>query len=133
MGGIDARCGTRFLCLDIDGTRQAVIERSIPRGESYGLGRRRTRSATAPGYTGRRRGDAVRTRVTVQQAHTSEWLGVFGAPGNGSLETIIPSVLATISRYLTSRAWPAHRTLLRFDGEHGRFPEVHRLVHSGFG
>lgn len=133
MGGIDDRRGKRWLCFDIDGTRQAVIQRSVPRGEPYVGGARRTPEATAPGYTGRRRGDAVRTRVAVQQAHTSEWLGVFGAPGNGSLETLMESVLGAVSTYLGARCWPSARTLLRFDGEHGRFPEVHRLVQAGMG
>jgi hypothetical protein len=133
IGGLDDRRGTKFLCFDIDGTRQAVIQRSVPRGESYVGGKRRATQAVAPGYTGRRRGDAVRTRITVQQAHTSEWLGVFGAAGNGSLETLMEPVLRTVSKYLASRMWPMARTLLRFDGEHGRFPEVHRLVNSGMG
>jgi hypothetical protein len=32
----------------------------------------------APGYTGRKRGEVVRTRTTLLQAHTHQWLGTFG-------------------------------------------------------
>ncbi len=36
----------------------------------------------APGYRGRKRGEVVRTRTTVLQAHTQEWLGTFSNPGS---------------------------------------------------
>lgn len=39
----------------------------------------------APGYTGRKRGEGVRTRTTILQVHTHQWLGTFGEPGNGDL------------------------------------------------
>ena len=31
----------------------------------------------APGYTGRKRGETVRTLTTVLQAHTHQWAGMF--------------------------------------------------------
>ncbi len=34
-----------------------------------------------PFYTGRKRGEVVRTRTTVLQAHTHQWLASFGNPG----------------------------------------------------
>jgi hypothetical protein len=36
-----------------------------------------------PGYLGRKRGEVVRTRTVVLQAHTHQFLGTFGGPGNG--------------------------------------------------
>src|SRR6266700_7894 len=43
---------------------------------------RRLRPLCAPGYTGRKRGEVVRSRTTVLQAHTHQFLGTFGNPGN---------------------------------------------------
>ncbi len=36
-----------------------------------------------PGYTGRKRGQVVRTRTIISQAHSFHWLGSFGNRGNG--------------------------------------------------
>src|SRR6266700_2476318 len=44
---------------------------------------RRLRPLCAPGYTGRKRGEVVRSRTTILQAHTHQFLGTFGNPGNG--------------------------------------------------
>jgi hypothetical protein len=38
----------------------------------------------AKGYRGRGRGEVTRTRSTVSLSHASEWLGTFGAAGNGT-------------------------------------------------
>ena len=42
------------------------------------------RPVCAPGYTGHKRGEVVRTRTTLLQAHTHRWLGMFGGEDNGN-------------------------------------------------
>jgi hypothetical protein len=37
----------------------------------------------AKGYFGRKRGQVGRTRTTVLQPYTHQWLGTFSGPGNG--------------------------------------------------
>jgi hypothetical protein len=44
---------------------------------------RRLNEVCAPGYTGRKRGQVVRTRTVISQAHRFQWLGSFGNRGNG--------------------------------------------------
>lgn len=83
-GGLIDRAGERFWLFDVDGTRQCVRQRPLAGAVSRPAARRRTSAATAKGYTGRKRGEGVRTRSAVAQAHTSEWLGTFGASGNGA-------------------------------------------------
>jgi hypothetical protein len=131
LGGLLDRCGERWLVFDLDGTRQTVLERAVPDDARFGTPRRRRRDATAPGYTGRKRGDAVRTRLSVQQSHTTEWLGAFSAAGNGRIDALVPFALYTIATYLAARGVEGSRALLRFDGEHGHPVDIHRLVTSG--
>ncbi len=49
--------------------------------EEYPPGQRRSGKACAKGYRGRKRGQVVRTRSNIAQAHTSEWLGAKGTGG----------------------------------------------------
>jgi hypothetical protein len=73
----------------------------------------------APGYRGRKRGEVVRTRTTVLQAHSYQWLGSFGNRGNGHYREELRKGLAAIRRYLTAYQLEASRTLVRLDGQYG--------------
>ena len=68
---------------------------------------------------GRKRGQVVRTRTVVSQAHTYQWLGTFGNRGNGSYRVELRQGLAAIGRYLTAHQLPKERTLLRLNGQYG--------------
>lgn len=77
--------GTEFLVFDVDGTRQAARQRALPSTPDLPPAQRRLDEVCAPGYTGRKRGETVRTRTTVLQAHTHQWVGTFsGATGAGN-------------------------------------------------
>jgi len=73
-GGLWDRQGNHFLVFDIDGTREAARQRALPNTADRPAPQRRLRPLCAPGYTGRKRGEVVRTRTTVLQAHTHQWL-----------------------------------------------------------
>jgi hypothetical protein len=77
------------------------------------------RPLCAPGYTGRKRGEVVRTRTTVLQAHTHQWLATFGNPGNGEYRAELRRAVATIRGYLKAHHQPAEHALLRLDGQYG--------------
>src|SRR5205807_1847977 len=72
-----------------------------------------------PFYTGRKRGEVVRSRTTVVQAHTHQWLGTFGNPGNGEYRAELRRAMAAIRDYLKAHDHPEERTLLRLDGQYG--------------
>jgi hypothetical protein len=72
-GGLWDRQGTRWIVFDVDATRQAARQRALPQTEDRPAPKRRMKQVCAPGYTGRQRGECVRTRTTVLQAHTSQW------------------------------------------------------------
>jgi len=77
--------GTQWLVFDVDGTRQAARQRALPSTRDSPVAQRRLEEVCAPGYLGRKRGETVRTRTTVLQAHTHQWVGTFsGASGAGN-------------------------------------------------
>jgi hypothetical protein len=80
---------------------------------------RRLDEVCAPGYTGRKRGEVVRTRTTVSQAHSYQWLGSLGNRGNGRYRTELRQGWASIKRYLTAHQLSEARALLRLDGQYG--------------
>ncbi len=82
-GGLWDRQGTYWQVFDIDGTRQAARQRALPCTSDRPPVQRRLSEVCAPGYTGRKRGEVVRTRTTILQAHTHQWVGTFSGAGNG--------------------------------------------------
>ncbi len=83
LGGLFDRAGKQWMVIDVDGTRQAARQRTLPQTEALRAPHRRFDQVCAPGYQGRKRGEVVRTRTVVLQAHTDQLLGTFGSPGNG--------------------------------------------------
>lgn len=117
--GLWDREGNRWLVFDVDGTREAARQRALPQTPDRPAPQRRLRPLCAPGYTGRKRGEVVRTRTTVLQMHTHQWLASFGHPGNGQYREELRRAKATIQRYVTVHRFPKERTLLRLDGQYG--------------
>src|SRR5438132_1231408 len=72
-GGLWDREGTHYLVFDVDGTRQAARQRALPQTSELPAAQRRLQEVCAPGYLGRKRGELVRTRTTLLQAHTHQW------------------------------------------------------------
>ena len=119
MAGLWDRQGSRWVVFDVDGTREAARQRALPQTPDRPSPQRRLRPICAPGYTGRKRGEVVRTRPTVLQAHTSQWLGTFGNQGLGEYRTELRRAVAAIQSYLKAHHHPEARALLRLDGQYG--------------
>jgi hypothetical protein len=77
-GGLWDREGTHWLVVEVDGTRQAARHRALPQPSDRPAAQRRLGEVCAAGYTGRKRGEVVRTRTTVLQAHTHQWYMISG-------------------------------------------------------
>jgi hypothetical protein len=73
LGGLWDRLGQQHVVIDVDGTRQPARQRALPHLPTLPEPHRRLRQVTAAGYLGRERGEVVRTRTTVLQAHTHHW------------------------------------------------------------
>jgi hypothetical protein len=63
-GGLWDREGTQWVVFDIDGTREAARQRALPVSPDRPAPQRRMRDLCAPGSTGRKRGEVVRTLIS---------------------------------------------------------------------
>jgi hypothetical protein len=113
------RAGGQWEVIDIDGTREAARQRALPKTEDLPAAQRRLDEVCAAGYTGRKRGEVIRTRTVVSQAHNSQWLGSFGNRGNGEYRKELAHALGVIRRYLAALGLPQTHALLRLDGLYG--------------
>ncbi len=118
-GNLLDRTGGEWIVFDLDGTREAARQRALPQAEDLPPPFRRLDDVCAPGYTGRKRGQVVRTRTIISQAHRFHWLGSFGNRGNGRYREELRQGLWAIGRYLTAHQFPPAHALLRLDGQYG--------------
>src|SRR6266849_5174286 len=102
-GGLWDRQGNHFLVFDVDGTREAARQRALPKTADRPVPQRRLRPLCAPGYTGRKRGEIVRTRTTILQAQTHQFLGTFGNAGNGEYRAELRRAVTAIQSYRETR------------------------------
>jgi len=117
--GLWDRASTQWLVFEVDGTREAARQRALPQTSDRPAAQRRLRPLCAPGYTGRKRGEVVRTRTTVLQAHTYQWLGTLGNAGNGEYRAELRRAVGAIHGYLKAHQFPPGRAVLRLDGQYG--------------
>ena len=118
-GGLFDRQGNHYLVFDVDGTREAARQRALPQTAARPAPQRRLRPLCAPGYTGRKRGEVVRSRTTVLQAHTHQWIATFGNPGNGEYRAELRRAVTAMQSYRETHHHPEERVLLRLDGQYG--------------
>ena len=121
-GGLWDRQGTQWLVFDVDGTRQAARQRALPCTPDLPPAQRRLDEVCAPGYLGRKRGETVRTRTTVLQAHTHQWVGTFSGAtgaGNGDYRGELRQAVKAISAYLQAQSLQPDQAVVRLDGQYG--------------
>src|SRR5438309_7520766 len=118
-GGMFDRQGNHFLVFDVDGTREAASPRARPQTADRPVPQRRLRPLCAPGYTGRKRGEVVRSRTTILPAHTHQFLGTFGNPGNGEYRAELRQAVTSIQSSLQAHHHPQERALLQMSGQYG--------------
>jgi hypothetical protein len=131
-GKLVDRVGHERLVFDIDGTRQAARQRGLPKTEELPAPQRRLTQVCAPGYTGRKRGEVVRTRTVVPQAHSYQWLGSFGNRGNGLYREELRRALSAIRAYLQAHQLSPIIALLRLDGQYGTGANITDLADFSF-
>src|SRR5881275_1409967 len=131
-GSLVDRTGVARVVFDIDGTRQAARQRALPKAEELPPPQRRLNKVCAPGYTGRKRGEVVRTRTVVSQAHSSQWLGSFGHSGNGRYREELRRALTAIKGYLEAHHLTPTSALLRLDGQYGTGAVIADLANFPF-
>src|SRR5438128_7633502 len=131
VGGLWDRQGQRWVVFDLDGTRQAARQRALPQGPDLPPPQRRLSAVCAPGYLGRKRGEVVRTRTTLLQAHTHQWLFTSGAAGNGDYRGELLQGLSVIVAYQSALGFLPTQALVRLDGLYGNGAIVVDLIAAG--
>jgi hypothetical protein len=131
-GKLVDRAGNERVVFDIDGTRQAARQRARPQTEELPTPQRRLNQVCAPGYTGRKRGEVIRTRTVVSQAHSTQWLGSFGNKGNGLYREELRRALTTVRGYLETHHLSPTSALLRLDGQYGTGAVIADLADFSF-
>ena len=132
-GGLFDRVGTQWILVDVDGTRHAARQRALPQTESLPAPHRRFDQVCAPGYQGRKRGEVVRTRTVVLQAHTHQFLGTFGGPGNGDYRGELRRATQVTTTYATKLGLSLTSMLLRLDGLYGDAAPLIDVLSAGLG
>jgi hypothetical protein len=84
-----------------------------------------------PGYLGRKRGEVVRTRTTIAQSHTHQWLGTFGGAGNGDYRGELSRATEVIGTYLKAQGLRVAQGVVRLDGLYGNGALVEDIARSG--
>jgi hypothetical protein len=121
-GGLWDRQGGKWVVFDVDGTRQAARQRALPCTPDLPPAQRRLSEVCAPGYQGRKRGETVRTRTTVLQTHTHQWIGSFAGAsgaGNGDYRGELRQAKSAIGTYLKAQSLPPSHAVVRLDGQYG--------------
>ncbi|GHO49743.1 hypothetical protein [Ktedonospora formicarum] len=121
-GGLWDRQKKYWQVFDVDGTRQAARQRALPATPVLPPAQRRLDEVCAPGYTGRKRGEAVRTRTTVLQTHTHQWVGTFSGTsgaGNGDYRGELRQAMQAVSAYVKAQSLALSQAVIRLDGQYG--------------
>ena len=114
--------GDGWHCFNFDPTVTTLRHRALPVGDDLPEPRRTSEDTGAPGYKGRKRGDIVFRRATVDHSGSGLWIHAHLSEGNGDSSIdfglAMDSIVATCKRL----EHPLERALVRMDGEHGNLP-----------
>ncbi len=132
-GGLSDRLGNHWLVVDVDATRQAARQRALPQLKSLPAPQRRLNRVCRPAYLGRKRGEVGRSRTTVLQATTHQWIGTYAGAGNGDYRGELKRALEATTRYATALSLPVSQVLIRLDGLYGNAAPVTDVLQAGFG
>jgi hypothetical protein len=75
----------------------------------------------------------VRTRTTVLQAHTQQWLGTFSGASNGDYVAELEAACRAATAYLRAKGVAPGHALLRLDGLYGSATALVRVQQYGLG
>jgi hypothetical protein len=132
-GGMSDRQGNRWCIVDVDATKQAARQRALPQKRGLPAPHRRLSQVCAPGYTGRKRGEVVRTRTTVLQPFTHQWISTYGGAGNGKYREELKRALQAVTWYAMAHALPLSQVVIRLDGLYGDAAPLTDVLRTGLG
>lgn len=132
-GEMSDRLGNRWWIMDVDATKQAARQRALPHQRGLPAPHRRLSQVCAPGSTGRKRGEVVRTRTTVFQPFTHPWIGTYSGAGNGKYREELKRARQAIPWYALAFSLPLSQVVIRLDGLSGNAAPFTDVLRTGLG
>src|SRR5690606_5612791 len=115
--------------VELDPTVEAQDERDLtPGGEDMPAGHRRTEEISAPGYSGRKRGNVQFSRMVVAHAGLGAWLFNWIAPGNGDHRGHLAGALDAVVSLFRRLEVDQDDVIVRLDGGFGGVPSLTALI-----
>jgi len=123
--------GEHYHVFDFDHTSEGVTHRALPVGDDLPQAKQRSDKYAAPGYLGSKRGDAKRTRSSLQHAGTSFWLGGQVGIGNSDPRGDFEAAVKTVQSFCEQINCPLNRAIIRADGAFGYVPNLTACLEAG--
>jgi hypothetical protein len=128
LQGLVDHMGRSWLFFDIDPTHMTTLEHPDSADPARPPVRHPRAQAAAPGYPGRKRADAIRSRMTVLLSHAQMWAMTFAQPGNGQRTPAVERACDTIALIRDRLLGPRRACVVRADGEFGLVPSIAIVV-----
>lgn len=115
---------------DLDPTVTVLRQRALPEGDGLPPPQRHSCEASL-GYRGRKRGDVQISRMTLQHAGSSLWLGAWVGPGNGDWRESSQAAILRVRTICDRLEHRAERAFVRVDGAGGNVPFLTACQEAG--
>jgi hypothetical protein len=123
--------GEPWQVLHWDTTADTVRQRALPQSGEHPDGIRLSSELAAPGYPGRKRGDAVFSRSIISDATSSLWLSMSLGSGSGSVTDQMKQSVDDVLDFLGNSAEQLQRTVVVCDGVSGGLPQTRAVLQGG--
>jgi hypothetical protein len=118
LEGLRDHTGDRWLVVDLDPTRMTTLLHTEADDPTRPLPRHSRLRVAAPGYSGRKRADLIRSRMTAFLTHAGMWMLSIAEPGNGHRTAMLQAACERLRAF--SHQMPgAPALVVRADGEFG--------------
>ena len=124
--------GKPWTVFDLDAVVTAFRQRALPAHADLPKARRRTRETAAPGYPGRKRGEAQISSSRLQQAGCGLWVGQATVAGNATMSEAVTEACAWLATWCQRNGIATSQVLIRIDGAGGNEPCAEAVHTAGF-
>ena len=133
LRGLIDHTGRAWRFFDFDPTHMASLQAPSVQDPNRPQVRRPRAASTGPGYAGRKRADAIRTRTAVLLSHAGMWLTGMAQPGNGHRAAFLDHACTQIIALCREVRVELASVLVRADGEFGSLAQIAQIAGHGLG